>query len=320
MLALPMRAIVLIFVISNLACCVLGCAGGDSAAPGGDAALDSTSDTKTKPDSTVDSGKIGDSPKPDGSDFDTSTKPPPIDDAGIEDFGTLPPPGSHVEAAIGPAGGTLKGTDGSALDKVQLVVPAGALTTLTTLAIDVAPSPGLPPTAKSASIYVKVGPDGTAFVIPARLTVPYSTTVTNPQLGVLARVGTNWSSLVDPSGDDLAKTLTASMTRASGATVVLLDLATTVPAPGAFAPGSASASDVVFLDGAGFGLAPVWRPGADGGLPFVSQVKIGSTVATALGWGDTSMSFRVPTGSTGGVISVVTPGGSGSTTKSLTVP
>src|SRR5437868_15503249 len=37
--------------------------------------------------------------------------PPPIEDALVEDFGTGPAKGEHVEALIGPAGGTLSGAD-----------------------------------------------------------------------------------------------------------------------------------------------------------------------------------------------------------------
>jgi len=286
---------------------------GDSATDGSDAVVDSSkkdgsSDSTTKPpgDSTVDTFEP----------FDTT--PTPVTDLGTEDFGTLPSAGMHAEALIGPSGGTVKGKPGSELDQVMLVVPAGALSVSTTIALDLALAPPMPPGAKAGGIYVKVGPDGTAFAVPARLTLPWLEPGASPQVMMLARVGTNWSSLLDPTGD--SKTLTASMTRASGAMSAILSLTGVVPKPTAFAPTSAAVGSTVFLDGSGFSIAPVWRPGADGGAPFASSISVGGVAATPLAWSDTTISFRVPTGATTGTISVTTPGGVGTTTGTLTIP
>ncbi len=309
-----------------VALALLGCSGKENEP------LPSTGDAGTHPvDSSVDSGKPTDSsidsgdttatkppPKDTGIEpFDTV--PPPITDLGTEDFGTLPPSSFHVEAVIGPAGGTLSGKPGSELDQVTLVVPAGALAVATTIAIDlaIAPSP-LPPGAKTAGIYVRVGPDATPFAVPARLTLPWFEPGSAPQVCMLARVGSNWSSLLDPSGTP--KPITASMTRASGAVAAIVNLSSIAPKPTSFAPSSAAVGDVVFLDGGGFGVAPVWRPGVDGGLPFTSQVMVGSVAASPLAWSDTTISFRVPTGASSDTLSVITPGGTGTTTKTLTVP
>ncbi|MGZ5971147.1 MAG: IPT/TIG domain-containing protein, partial [Polyangiales bacterium] len=184
-------------------------------------------------------------------------------------------------------------------------VPAGALSTDVILAIDIAA--GAPPSGTLISPLVKVGPDGTLFAKPARLTLPWSTGLSSPQLAMLARIGFSWSSLIDPSGDPTAKTLTASMTRASGAGVIALDLTSVTPKITAASPKDAGAGTTIFLEGSGFGDAPVWRASADGGADFVSNVTIGGTAAKTLAWEDGAITVQ---GTTTGAIVVTTPGGS----------
>lgn len=251
----------------------------------------------------------------DAAGFDTLV---PLDDTGEpEDTFGPPPDGSRVEGVIGADGGTLSGAPSTPLEGVSLVVPAGALSSDTHLAIDVGVAGGLPGGATSVSPFVKVGPDGTLFAVPARLTLPYATTVGSPQLAMIAKIGLAWSSLLEPNGDATAKTLTASMRRASGAVVVLVDLSATTPTIAGFSPSSVAAGDVVFVDGSGFGLAPVWRPTADGG--FTSSITVGGVTASATGWDDGSISFRAPAGD-GGVITITTPGGSATSSTSLAMP
>lgn len=258
--------------------------------------------TDARPDSSIDARdstvtEAGDAPPPDA--------PPPIEDGSeLDDLG-LPPPGSRVEGTIGPEGGTLSGTSGTALAGVSLVVPSGALSAPVTFAIDAAPAPTGPGGAKLASPYVRVGPDGVAFAVAARLTLPWTSTVASPQLAAVARIGFSWSSLQDPTGD--ATSVTASMRRTSGAAIALLDLSSL--APKITAASSADAGSALFVEGSGFGLAQVLRPGVDGGASFVSNVTVGGVVAETLGWSDTAISVRAPLGD-GGAITVATPGGS----------
>ena len=276
--------------------------GGD-AAPGSDATVRDALDDDAPGEGGRDSGAF-----PDG--------PPPNDDAAIEDFGTKPPPGAHVEATIGPAGGTLAGVDGAALAGVTLVVPPGALSAPTTLALDL--DPAMPPSIAGGTPltpFVRVGPEGTPFAIPARLTLPWSTTPTAPDQVMLARVGGAWSALLDPSGNSSARSLTASMRRASGAQGFALTVSA-APRPLDVSPSTAPVGAVVFVEGSGFGLAPAWRDG-DAGV-IVSGVSIGGVAATALGWTDTTVSVRVPAGD-GGVVVVTTAGGTGSPDGGLVV-
>lgn len=265
--------------------------------PATDAGVDARPDSSTDGggrDSTV---TDGDAPPPDA--------PPPIEDGSdIDDLG-LPPPGSRVEATIGPEGGTLSGSSGTALAGVSLVVSSGALSAPVTFAIDAAPAPTGPGGAKLVSPYVRVGPEGVSFAIPARLTLPWSTTVAAPQLAAVARIGFSWSSLQDPTGD--ATSVTASMRRTSGAAIALLELSSS--APKITAAASPDAGGALFVEGSGFGVAQVFRPGADGGAPFVSNVTVGGVVAETLGWSESAISVRAPLGD-GGAITVTTPGGS----------
>jgi len=246
--------------------------------------------------------------------------PPPIEDTGVEDFGTTRPPGEHVEALIGPDGGTLSGADGTPLVHVSLVIPAGALATTTLMALDLDRSPPAGPTGSVAvTPYVRVGPDATSFAVPARLTMPYTTTAATPLLVMLGRAGVSWSALLDPRGDTTAVTLSAEMKRASPAAAFLVTM-TVPPKPSGFSPDHAAIGDIVFLDGKDLGIGPAWRPAGDGGPEFLSSVQVGSITVTPLAWSDGAISLRVPAGSTGGVITVNGPAGSGSTTTALTVP
>jgi len=289
------------------AAAIAGCgASGDDTQPPA-TTTDARADVRT--DATADVRKDGTTPSEDAPAEDGATPdgPPPIEDTfGIEDFG-LPPAGSRVEGTIGPEGGTLSGVAGSVLAGVSLVVPKGALASPITFAIDAAAAPSGPGGSKLVSPYVRVGPEGVAFAVPARLTLPWTSTVANPQLAPVARIGFSWSSLLDPTGD--ATSVTASMRRSSGAAIALVDLSALPPKVTAAAPPDAGAGSTLFLDGTGFGVAQVFRPGADGGGPFVSNVTVGGLVAETLAWSDTAISIRVPAGDAGPVV-VATPGGS----------
>src|SRR5262249_16734963 len=157
-------------------------------------------------------------------------------------------------------------------------------------------------------------PAGTTFATPARLTLPYVTTASPLDLAMAARVGASWSSLLDPSADTGASTITASMHRASGALGVLC-VTLGKPKITAFSPSTASVGDVVFIDGSGFDLAPITAPSPSPS----SSIALGSTSATILGWSDGALSFVVPSGASSGAIAVTTPGGSSISSTSLTI-
>lgn len=257
-----------------------------------------------KPDATKD-GTTPDATADSTSDVPPSdTKPPPIEDTSVEDYGT-PVPGAHVEGTIGPTGGSLVGTTGP-LAGVRLVVPAGALGADTLLALDALASPGAPPGATAVSPFVRVGPDTVIFAVPARVTLPWKSAATDPQLGVVARAGTSltWAALTEPSAD----TASVSASLGRGASVEAVHAPTTsAPTIGLVSPATAAPGSVVFVEGANFGFAPVVRPLADGGVAG-SQVTIGGFPASAAGWSDTILSVRMPAGD-GGVVVVTTPSG-----------
>ncbi len=234
--------------------------------------------------------------------------PNPVEDTGPSADAGPPAPGYRVDGVIGPAGGTLAGADGTALRGVRLVVPAGALTTDVHLAIDLQGTPLPPPGLSTISPYVAVGPDGVVFAVPARLTLPWISNASSPQLAMGARIGLGWSAMLDPIGDVVGRTLTASMKRTSGAAVVLVDLSMSAPTITTFSPTKAPAGTLVFAEGSKFGFAPIYRPGSDGGLDFTSTVKVGETLVSPLAWDDATISFRAPAGD-GGVIRLTTPGG-----------
>ena len=272
----------------------------DTAVDTGTTKVDASKDTTTPKDS-----EVGEGSPPIDLGVDTGPiKPPPIEDtSGVEDYG-VPTPGARVEGTIGTLGGTLEGTIGP-LTGVKLVVPAGALAVDTLLALDALPSPGGPPGGIVVSPFVRVGPETTFFTVPARLTLPWKSGTTNPQLAVVARSGFTFSALVEPSAD--ATSITVSLGRGTSAEAVTFDLSSTAPKFGAASPSTATLGAVVFIDGSGFGFAPVVRPLADGGVSG-SSVTIGGQPAVATGWSDTTLSVRMPAGD-GGVVSITTPGG-----------
>lgn len=290
-----MRALAVVFGCAVASCAlVYGCSStpSEQGQPGADAGkTDAKSDVRT--DGTV--------PGADGfvSDADAEPEaPPPIEsDGDLLDIGP-PPAGSRVEKKIGAAGGTISGDMGTPLAGVVLEVPAGALASDMILAIEI--SAGAPPSGTLVSPVVNVGPEGTLFAKPARITLPYTTTIASPSLGMLSKIGLSWSSLLDPSGDSTAKTLTASMTRASGAAAIAIDLSSVTPKIDAASPADAGAEATIFLEGSGFGPTPVWRS------DLVSNVTIGGTAAKTLAWSDGAITIQ---GTTTGAIVVTTPGG-----------
>lgn len=271
--------------------------------PTDSAAADTRVRPDTRPDSTADT-TVTDGPEPLPDTKPETSAPPPIEDTSfLDDYG-VPIPGTHVEKLIGPEGGELAGAPATSLASVKLVIPKGALTTSVLFALDYAGSAVGPGGAVSVSPYVRVGPDGVAFAVPAKMTLPWKTSVPSPQLAMIARIGASWGSLHDPAAD--ATTITAVMRRTSGVAAVLLDLTSTSPSIASRA--DAGVGSTLFIDGKNFGAAQVYRFDADGGV-LASYVSYGGVVSETVGWADNSIAIKVPAGADGGAINVATPGG-----------
>src|SRR5688500_8589059 len=90
--------------------------------------------------------------------------------------GPPPPPG------IGSAGGTVTGPNGS-----QVVVPAGALSTNTSIAVAQSSqgAPPLPASMTGAGEMFALTPHGTQFAAPVTITIPYDSAATNGAAPVL---------------------------------------------------------------------------------------------------------------------------------------
>lgn len=292
---------------------LLGCSAEqpEKATPPSDAGREAAADART--DAVVEDALA------DGAITDTSTLPPPIEDAAELDYGVAPTPDTHVEATIGPSGGRLAGLPGTSLANVALDVPAGALAADTLLALDLDATPAPPAGVHTTSPYVRVGPDGLAFAAPARLSLPCSTPVAGSALAGLARVGAGWSALLSPIYEPATRLLTVSMGRASGAIAATIP---TTPATSisAFAPTTAAPGSIVFLEGTGFGAAPVVILDADAGPARTSAILVSGIPATAVGWSDVAISFRVPAGATTGPITVQTTVLEVTSAGSLVVP
>ncbi len=254
----------------------------------------------------------------DASDEVAADATPEVEDTGDPDYGAPPAPGTHLEATIGPAGGTLAGADGTPLAHVSLVVPAGALATPTVIAIDLDVAPAMPAGASALSPFVRVGPDAQVFAVPARLTLPCATFAATSAVGGLAYVGAAWAALLSPSYDATAQALAVSMSRGAGAIAATLPDAPS-PVITDFSPASAAIGDVVFVDGAGFGLAPGWLAGADGGAPRTAQILVGGVAASPLAWSDAALSLRLPAGAMSGAITVQTTSGQATSAAPIAV-
>lgn len=118
--------------------------------------------------------------------------------------------GKKVESTIGPNGGTLTSADGN----VVVVVPAGALATDTALFVE--PASGVPSGALAA---VELGPTGTAFALPAQITISFaSLELDKIDLGKF-RLGTVvsgvWQAVPGSSVDTAARKVTGETTHFS---------------------------------------------------------------------------------------------------------
>jgi hypothetical protein len=87
-----------------------------------------------------------------------------------------------LTATIGAAGGELVGTTGSALEGVDVVIPAGALAADTTITIRRADSGvALPSTAVGCGPQYEIEPAGLALAVPATVTLPVDASAVNAQ-------------------------------------------------------------------------------------------------------------------------------------------
>jgi hypothetical protein len=117
---------------------------------------------------------------------------------------------SPTSMGIGPEGGKLTSGDG----RVTLVIPAGALKTLTTVTLSQVDSPA----AGSAGEVFDIGPTGTVFAKPATLSFPYDEVALGSHsatdIEVLTYASSKWTAL--PSAVDAkTKTVSASLAHLS---------------------------------------------------------------------------------------------------------
>jgi hypothetical protein len=85
-------------------------------------------------------------------------------------------PIQDMQVTIGPQGGEIVGAQGSALQGVKLVVPAGALASDMDIAIKaVATAAALPAGLAAAGTQFELSPAGLRFALPAQLTLPVDT-------------------------------------------------------------------------------------------------------------------------------------------------
>jgi hypothetical protein len=86
-------------------------------------------------------------------------------------------PGASEETAratIGPAGGEIVGTAGSALEGVRVQIPAGALSADTAIAVRASASNvALPKTAARCGPEISIEPSGLGLAVPATVTLPF---------------------------------------------------------------------------------------------------------------------------------------------------
>jgi hypothetical protein len=87
-----------------------------------------------------------------------------------------------LHATIGPQGGELVGTAGSALEGVDVVIPAGALASETEITVHPAESAApLPSTAVRCGPEFTLEPAGLKLAVPASVTLPFDETVVDAQ-------------------------------------------------------------------------------------------------------------------------------------------
>jgi hypothetical protein len=110
-----------------------------------------------------------------------------------------PGTGDEARATIGPAGGEIVGTAGSALEGVRVKIPAGALSAETPITIRASDSTvPLPKTAARCGPEVSIEPSGLALAAPATVTLPFDETAVTQQerfddeVKVWVLSGTSW--------------------------------------------------------------------------------------------------------------------------------
>lgn len=122
------------------------------------------------------------------------------DEGGGGSSSSTPFGGKKVESTIGPAGGTLTSSDGN----VVVVVPAGALAAETLLFVEPAASPP-----SGALLAVELGPTGTAFAVPAQITISFASLKVDKLDFETLRLGTvvagKWQTVTGSTVDTTAR-------------------------------------------------------------------------------------------------------------------
>jgi hypothetical protein len=134
-----------------------------------------------------------------------------------------------LQGKIGPAGGTLQGSDGTAFAGFALSIPAGALASETSLTVELADdNTPLPDLALGVGPQFSLAPDGLMLAQPATVTLPfYPDNVTHFGQGpadvkVWARDGDSWSLYPATGNTDQSVSIALSALTTAGAGVKLV--------------------------------------------------------------------------------------------------
>ena len=112
-------------------------------------------------------------------------------------------PGHLAEQAVGPAGGTVSTTEG-----VSIEVPPGALAKEVTLTVDARGEVDPPPGTVTFGDAYELGPAGTTFAQPVKVTLPWAGIVPDGKRVVLARqpaAGGEWTLMTEGAGMDTTR-------------------------------------------------------------------------------------------------------------------
>jgi alpha-tubulin suppressor-like RCC1 family protein len=180
--------------------------------------------------------------------------------------GSAPPPPAPPPATVGPAGGTVNGPSGA-----QVVIPAGALSAATAIAVDQSSTgaPALPAGTTTFGAMFAFTPHGTSFAVPVTITVPFNAAAVSagatPVLYKTNGAGT-WERVANATVN--AGTVTAQVTSFSWIIVGNVPpIITTQPANASVVEPATASFSVIAI-----GTPPLlyqWQKSDDGGQKFI---------------------------------------------------
>jgi hypothetical protein len=186
--------------------------------------------------------------------------------AGCGSGGGGAPPPAPPPATVGPAGGTVNGPSGA-----QVVIPAGALSAATAIAVDQSSTgaPALPAGTTTFGAMFAFTPHGTSFAVPVTVTVPFNAAAVpagaTPALYKTTGTGT-WERVANATVN--AGTVTAQVTSFSWIIVGNVPpIITTQPASASVVEPATASFSVVAIGTPPFSYQ--WQKSDDGGQNFI---------------------------------------------------